>query len=46
MWDICAVYAIAYTLNLQKHEAFFNIAPSFIALASSVNTMLLTSERH
>ena len=22
MWAICAVYAIAYTSNLQKHEAF------------------------
>ena len=22
MWPICAVYAIAYTLNLQKHGAF------------------------
>ena len=22
MWAICVVYAIAYTSNLQKHEAF------------------------
>ena len=46
MWAICAVYAIAYTSNLQKHEAFLNIAPSVFVLASYVNTMALTSERH
>ena len=47
MWAICAVYAIAYTSNLQKHEAFFlNIAPSVFVLASYVNTVALTSERH
>ena len=31
MWAICAVYAIVYTANLQKQEAFLNIAPSIFA---------------
>ena len=31
---------------LQKHEAFLKIAPSVFVLASYVNTMALTLERH
>ena len=46
MWAICSVYAVAYTSNLQKHEAFLKFAPSIFILASYVDTMALTSERH
>ena len=46
MLSICAVYAIAYTSNLQKHEYSWNIAPSIFVLASYANTMALTSEPH
>ena len=46
MWAICAVYANAYTSDLQMYRAFLNIAPSIFVLASYVDTMVLTSERH
>ena len=46
MLAICAVFAIAYTSNLQKHETFLNIAPSVFVVTSYINKMMLTSERH
>ena len=47
MWAICAVYAIAYTSNLQKNEAFYkNIATSVFVLAPYVYTVALTPERN
>ena len=48
MFAICAVYAIAYTCtSIYKNIEFsWNSAPNVFVLASYVNTMVLTSERH
>ena len=46
MWAIYAVYAIAYTSNLQKHGAFLKYCTCVFVLTPYVITMVLTSERH
>ena len=46
MWAICAVCAIAYKSNLQKHGAFLKYCAKRLCISVIFNTMALTSERH